>query len=158
MRDKMEMRALWRRGWPGIWLGVVLALVATLGTTTAASAKGPGCPITVIDSGGPGSVSVGGPLIETGFITSGSSTVGQPSVPAEVVLTGVSPDPSVASFSATTYTLRFVVRPGQTVNFSEDLGPAPQAPGNYEGQVNFTFGGACKDLFSDQSFGVVVTG
>ena len=151
------MRALLGRGWSGIWLCLALALVATLGTATTASANAPGCPITVIGSGGPGSTSVGGSLIESGSITAGSSSVGQPSVPAEVVLTGVSPDPSVASFSDTTYTLRFVLRPDQTVNFSEDLGPAPQTPGTYEGQVNFTFGGVCKDLFSDQSFGVAVT-
>jgi len=152
------MRVLQRGSWSRLGFCLVFALVAAPGAVTAASANPPACPITVLSSGGPGATSVGGSLIEVGSITAGSSTVGQPSVPAEVVLTGMSPDPSVASFSSTSYTLRFVLRPGETVNFSEDLGPAPETPGTYEAQVNFTFGGVCRDFFSDQSFGIVVTG
>ena len=75
-----------RRGWSGIWLCLALGLVATLGTATTASANASGCPITVISSGNPGSTSVGGSFIESGSITAGSSSVGQPSVPAKVVL------------------------------------------------------------------------
>lgn len=140
-----------------VCLGLALLMVSTLGLATPASAGTPSCPITTIVFGGPGATTVGGSLIETASVSAAPSTAGQAAVAGQVVLSGTSRDASVPSFSSTTFTLRFVVHPGETVNLSEDLGPAPQIAGSYEGQESVTFGGVCRNLFSDSSFGVVVT-